>query len=173
MGIAKRYLYAENIDSNMPEQKFIAEEDLIETEMTIRKMRLPSETRLTRKSLLRWFALSIGLITPGESRDAIIPVLDALFYYGVERRKAGVGEFKSYTDSQGYSITEKTIRYQLMKLRDLGLVEKEENTYYFKRDPYSNELKAGIFSALDATYSETKGRLEEALSSLIAQYMGK
>lgn len=162
-----------NLSENTGQKSAVlAEAGLIEHELTIRKLRLPPEARLTKKSLLRWVALSLGLISPGETRDAIIPVLDALFYFQVKGRKAGVNEFKEYIDKQDYGgIGEKTLRYQLMKLRDIGFVEKEANTYYFVRDPYSNDLKSGIFSNLDKNYSATKGRLEEALSSLIAQYL--
>lgn len=153
-------------------KKFLVEKELVEGELTLRKLRLPAEARMTKASLLRWVALAMGLISPGESRDAVIPVLDALFYYQVKGRKAGVSEFKEYIDKNNYEpFSEKTIRYQLMKLRDMGLVEKDVNTYYFKKDAYTNDLKIGIFSSLDKNFGEIKGRLEEALSSLISQYL--
>ena len=156
----------------MPGEKdiFVIEKALIERELVLRKLRLPPESRLTRKSLLRWVALSLGLITPGESRDAVIPVLDALFSFHAKYRGASVSELMDYMLSQDYKITEKTLRYQLMKLRNTGLIEKKGNVYSFVRDPYSNDLKAGIFLSLDSVYSETKGRLEEAFSSLFSHY---
>ncbi len=149
---------------------FVIEKALIERELVLRKLRLPPESRLTRKALLRWVALSLGLITPGESRDAVIPVLDGLFNFHTKYRGASVSELMDYMASQEYTVTEKTLRYQLMKLRQSGLVEKKENLYSFVKDPYSDDLKAGIFSSLDSVYSETKGRLEEAFSSLFSQY---
>ncbi len=152
---------------------FVAEQDLIENEMTVRKLRLPPEARLTRKSLLRWCALSMGLITPGESRDTIISILDGLFYYNLKGKKPTTRDLKIYIDENYEATTEKTIRYQLGKLRKQGLVESSQNQYYFVKAPDAPEadLKAGIFLAMDRHYGQTKGRLQEALTSLIAQYL--
>jgi len=149
---------------------FILEKGLIERELTLRKLRLPPDAKVTRKALLRWVALSLGLISPGESRDAVLPVLDGLFNFHVKRRGASVSELMDFMAAQGYEVNEKTLRYQLMKLRDQGLVEKKENVYSFVKAPFSDDLKAGIFLVLDSTYSDTKGRLEEAFSSLFSQY---
>lgn len=161
-------------DSGQNPNTFAAEKGLIEGEMTIRRMRLPPEARLAKKSLLRWVALSMGLITPGESRDAAIPVLDALFHYQTRNQRPTTSEIKAYIDKSYPEITEKTVRYQLGKLREAGLVEKSQNQYAFVKAPDSQDgdLKAGIFLALDRHYGTTKGRLEEALTSLVAQYLG-
>ncbi|MFH1786546.1 MAG: hypothetical protein ABH829_02800 [archaeon] len=150
----------------------VAEAELIEAEMTIRKMRLPPEARLTRKALIRWVALSLGLITPGESRDTILSILDALFYYNFRGKKPTTRDLKDYIDSNWEETTEKTIRYQLGKLRETGFLEKSENTYTFVKDPEAPEhdLKAGIFLALDKHFGQSKGRLLEALTSLQSQY---
>ena len=160
-------------DSGQSRNTFVAEQDLIEKEITLRQMRLPPEARLTRKSLLRWTALSLGLITPGESRDTIISILDALFYHQIKGRRPTTRDIKAYIDQNYSETTEKTIRYQLGKLRESGFVEKSENTYSFIRAPNApdSDLKAGIFLAMDKHYGSTKGRLDEAITSLISQYL--
>ena len=157
---------------NSATNSLVAEADLIESEMTLRQMRLPPEARLTRKSLLRWVALSLGLITPGESRDTILSILDALFYHNFKGKKPTTRDIKEYIDSNWSETTEKTIRYQLGKLRETGFVVKSENTYAFIRAPdaHESDIKAGIFLALDKHYGHTKGRLLEALTSLQSQY---
>jgi len=160
-------------DSGQSQNSFAAEQGLIEGEMTLRQLRLPPEARLTRKSLLRWTALSLGLITPGESRDTIISILDALFHYQLRGRRPTTRDLKSYIDEHYSETTEKTIRYQLGKLRKTGFIEKSENSYSFVRAPDApdSDLKAGIFLAMDKHYGTTKGRLEEAITSLISQYL--
>ena len=161
-------------DFGQSQNSFAAEQDLIEKEMTIRALRLPPEARLTKKSLLRWTALSLGLITPGESRDTIISILDALFFYQIKGRRPTTRDIKSYIDENYSETTEKTIRYQLGKLRETGFIEKNENTYSFVRAPDApdTDLKAGIFLAMDKHYGSTKGRLQEAITSLVSQYLG-
>lgn len=152
---------------------FAAEKSLIEAEMTLRKMRLPPEARLTRKSLLRWVALSLGLITPGESRDTIISILDSLFYHQVRGKSPTTRDIKAYIDEHYSETTEKTIRYQLGKLRETGFIEKDANSYRFVRAPNAPEtdIRAGIFLAMDKHYVSSKGRLQEAITSLVGQYL--
>jgi len=161
-------------DSPTPaKDSFAAEKDLIEKEMTFRQMRLPPEARLTKKSLLRWVALRLGLITPGESRDTIISLLDALFYYQIKGKTPTTRDIKAYIDEHYSETTEKTIRYQLGKLRETGFIEKDANSYRFVRAPEAAEtdVRAGIFLAMDKHYGSTKGRLQEAITSLVSQYL--
>jgi len=152
---------------------FAAEKDLIESEMTLRRLRLPPEARLTRKSLLRWVALSLGLITPGESRDTIISILDALFHYQVRGKSPTTRDIKAYIDQNYSETTEKTIRYQLGKLRETGFIEKDANSYRFVRAPNApeNDIRAGIFLAMDKHYVSSKNRLQDAITSLVSQYL--
>ena len=53
------------------------EASLIESEITIRNLRLPGEVLETRRAAIRWLALSLGIINPGESRLSSLAVLDA------------------------------------------------------------------------------------------------
>ena len=54
---------------------------LIESEMTLRNLRLTAEVLETKRSAIRWLALSLGIINPGESRLGSLAVLDALVYF--------------------------------------------------------------------------------------------
>ncbi|MBI5884771.1 hypothetical protein HZB89_01590, partial [archaeon] len=66
----------------MPEKKAkLPEADLCRSTFIIRDLDLPPETASTKKSLLRWFCLSAGLLSENESRTTMLDVLDALFYY--------------------------------------------------------------------------------------------
>ena len=43
----------------------INESKLIEHELVIRRLRLPKEVLETRRAIVRWLALSLGIINPG------------------------------------------------------------------------------------------------------------
>ena len=57
------------------------ESALIRGECLVRELQLNEEVRLTRKGLVRWLALSLGLISPHESRAGLLEVLEALFFF--------------------------------------------------------------------------------------------
>ena len=62
------------------------EAELVRKNFTLRQMDFPPNIQFTRKSLLRWFALSIGLISEKESRSTILDVLDAVFYFNFTKK---------------------------------------------------------------------------------------
>ena len=64
-----------------PNHTMIPESKLIRTELTLRELALSEETKLTRKALIRWMALALGLMAPNESRKLRLDVLEALFYF--------------------------------------------------------------------------------------------
>jgi len=59
----------------------LPEAELIRNTYIIREMDIPPQVKLTKRSLLRWLALSLGLISENESRSTVLDVLDALFYF--------------------------------------------------------------------------------------------
>ena len=68
----------------------LGESELIEKELTLRNLRLTKEVLETRRSIVRWLALSLGVLNPGESRLSAVAVLDALVHYKfVERIDPG------------------------------------------------------------------------------------
>ena len=46
----------------------INEAKLIQAEVKLRNLLVPKEVTETRRSMLRWLALSLGIINPGETR---------------------------------------------------------------------------------------------------------
>ena len=75
----------------------VNESKLIERELTIRNLRMTKEVTETRRSLVRWLALSLGVISPGESRLSAVSVLDAILYFQFsERKDPSVEELMTY-----------------------------------------------------------------------------
>ena len=130
-----------------PTQEF-PESSLVRNSFTIRKMDLPPSVQLTKRSLLRWFALSFGLISEKESRSTVLSVLDALFYYLLaQQQNPSTIDLQNYIfEKKEKKISEKLIRYHLKKLIDINLLLRKSNRYYFNAPPYAEPSLKESFS---------------------------
>jgi len=115
----------------------IPESEFVRKTFTIKQMDLPPSVQLTKRSLLRWFALSFGLISEQESRDTVLNVLDALFYFLLTKKQN-----PSTLDLQAHilnkhhkKISEKLLRYHLNRLIALELVQRKQNRYFINNSP--------------------------------------
>jgi len=140
----------------------IPEAALIEREFVIRDMQLTKEVRMTRKSLIRWLALSLGLISPNESRKTILGLLEALFYFQFsENKDPDVHELALYMRENSEGVSEKTLLYHLLQLKKTGLVRREKGRYSFSVSPYSE--RGDVAGSIEYNY---KGRADVAFSKI-------
>jgi len=147
----------------------IPEKELIRREYQVRDLRLPTDTKLTRQSMLRWVCLSLGLLSPDETRQSILPVLDSFIAMQVLGQSPSVAEL-----SNAAGQPEKVVRYHLQRLEAIGLVEEEKRHYKFVMDSSSNRLS--LAKTFKQHYSETLiqslSSVELALAELQRSYEG-
>jgi hypothetical protein len=100
-------------------------------EITLRKYEKPES--LKDRELVRKLCLSVGLLQPGDSRDIIVDILfvmlkskDPLTSLEVEEH---VITFRKEHKLQLLGIASSNIRRQLLRLRELFIVEKVKNSY--------------------------------------------
>ena len=111
------------------------EASLIENEITVRNLKLPKEVLETRRSAIRWLALSLGILNPGESRLSSLAVLDALVHFQfIKNVDPNVKELAEYINTNWEEINEKTLRYHLLRMKKMGFVENSQAKFYFKRN---------------------------------------
>ena len=109
------------------------EASLIENEVTIRNLRLTNEVLETRRSAIRWLALSLGIINPGESRLSSLAVLDALVQFQfIKNTDPSVKDISEYINANWEKINEKTLRYHLLRMKKMGYVENAAGKFFFK-----------------------------------------
>ena len=108
------------------------ETELIRKTIVLRKLDLPPSVLLTKRSLLRWLALSLGLISEGESRATLLEIMDALFYFMLKKNtNPSSADIKRYLETEKHiSISERLVRYHLNKLIELGIIARR-NAHYF------------------------------------------
>jgi DNA-binding transcriptional ArsR family regulator len=105
-------------------------------EVTLRKYENPSN--LSKRELVRKITLSLGLLQPGDSRDVIVDVLQVLLESEKELTSTEVEKLAIKNREKHklkiLGVAPSNIRRQLLRLRDLFLVEKIKNNYRIKEN---------------------------------------
>ena len=92
-------------------------------EITLRKYEKPQGE--LRRDLVRKLCLSLGLLQPGDSRDVVVDVFHAMLDADGELSSTDVEERVVRKRQEAPS----NIRRQLLRLRDMFIVEKIKNNY--------------------------------------------
>jgi len=153
--------------------KEFPEAELVRNTYTIRAMDLPPNVKLTKRSMLRWFALSSGLITEKESRSTILDVLDALLYFHMKKSYQPItNDIRQHMKEQGIEISEKLLRYHLRRLIDMGLIRRKKLKYFFNAAPNSDpsDLKAGYSHHITRKVNSALAENEKTLEKLSSFY---
>ncbi len=100
-------------------------------EITLRKYEKPSS--LKDRELVRKLCLSLGLLQPGDSRDVMVDVLHTMLKAKKPLTSTDVEKLVISKRKQSkqplLGIAPSNIRRQLLRLRDLFIVEKIKNDY--------------------------------------------
>ncbi len=103
-------------------------------EVTLRKYEKPKN--LSKRELVRKICLSLGLLQPGDSRDVIVDVLQVMLESEKELSSTEVERLtitnRKKNKLKMLGIAPSNIRRQLLRLRDLFIVEKVKNNYRIK-----------------------------------------
>ena len=146
---------------------------LIEGELTLRDMQLTKDVRMTKPSLIRWLALAMGLISPNESRNSVLAVFDALLYFQLgERRDPDIHELLEYNRRLHRNVGDKCVRYHLLQLKNMGLIERKKGRYRFVTSPLSE--KGDIIGTIDYVFKRRAdlsiSKIKEAMRELQESY---
>jgi len=148
------------------------ESELIRQTFTIRAMDLPPNIQLTKRAMLRWFALSFGLISEKESRSTILDVLDALFFFHFAKKQPSTNEILEFLQQQSKPVSDKLLRYHLKRLIDAGFLQRKKLKYFFAHSPYAekHDLKAGFNHNVTSSINKSLADIESVLDRLSHTY---
>lgn len=108
----------------------IPESKLIRSELTIREMALPDDVLIARKSLIRWLALSLGLIHPNESRRLLLDILEALFEFHVKHASPTTKDIlERLAEMTKEEPNPKAVYYHLQRLMECGVLYRKKGRY--------------------------------------------
>lgn len=143
--------------------------DIPLAEITLRRYEKPYES--SKRELARKICLSIGLLQPGDSRDIIVDIL--LILEDARKNKVWLSSFEIKDKVEALrkensleikGIAESNVRRQLKRLRDIMLVDKQENKYRISEfAPLSELFETKIERFL---VPQTIERVKEYLSRL-------
>ncbi|MDE1846094.1 MAG: hypothetical protein KGH53_02330 [Candidatus Micrarchaeota archaeon] len=123
------------------------EASLIESEIMLRNLRMTKEVLETRRSIARWLALSLGVINPGESRLSAVAVLDAMINFQFVRSiDPNYADLEKYINDNWELMNEKTLRYHLLKLKNMGLIENSKGKFYFRPPSFGDRFDASAWA---------------------------
>lgn len=133
------------------------EAQLIRGELTVRELQFSEDVKITRKGLVRWLALSLGLISPNESRTGLLEVFEVLLHFHFKRKE-------THSDPDIHQILEqleklrkeppnpKAVRYHLLQLKRVGIIESKKRKYRFVLAPMQEN--EDLSSALSFVYRQ-------------------
>lgn len=142
-----------------PESKFI------KSEIIVREMALSDDAKLTKKSLIRWIALSLGLITQNESRTIVFDVLEALMNFHIKKIQPSTQEIIEEIKYSGANADEKSIYYHLLKMKEMGLIQRKKGKYFFGEFG-EGKLAQIIKKVYRVKFENAFGSIEEALNAI-------
>ena len=128
----------------MAKQKTISK-DIPLAEITLRRYEKPSN--LNERELVRKLCLSIGLLQPGDSRDAVVDVLHVIIKSRKEQKNLTSDEICHLVIEERKNlklpmlgIASSNIRRQVKRLKDSLLVEKRLNAYRISEHSSLHEI---------------------------------
>ncbi len=149
------------------------ESQLIRAECLVRELQLNEDVKLTKKGLVRWLALSLGLISPKESRTGLLEVLEALLFFHYEKRE-------THTEPDIHSILDKireikkgepnpkAVRYHLLQLKKLGIIETKKRKYRFALAPMQEN--DDLYASLAHVYRQKMDSSFEKIRRALSQF---
>jgi DNA-binding PadR family transcriptional regulator len=148
----------------------IPESKYIKNELTLRDMALPDEVKLTRKSLVRWLALSLGLISPNESRMLMLDLLDVLFYFHVKQESPTTQRILDRLEEvTGEKPNPKAVYYHLLKLKEAGIISRKKGNYSIGEGEWAR-LQEHFRALYSKRTDEAFEKIDEAFSKLESSY---
>ena len=111
-------------------------------EITLRKYEKPDS--LKDRELVRKLCLSVGLLQPGDSRDIIVDILLIMLKSSTPLTSLEVEEnviaYRKEHNLQLLGVASSNIRRQLLRLRELFIVEKVKNSYIINENTKLSEI---------------------------------
>jgi hypothetical protein len=149
------------------------ESELIRGECLVRDLQFNEDVKMTRKGLVRYLALSLGLISPNETRTGLLEVLEALFHFHMKRREGAQDPdiyeiLRKIKEIKKEEPNPKAVRYHLLQLKKQGIIETKKRRYRFALAPLqeNDDLAFALSYAYKTRMDASFEKIRRALSLL-------
>ncbi len=148
----------------------------IRGEWRLREMDLFPHLFKTKRGLLSWLAVSLGLKNPGDGRDGVVYVLEALFDFCY-----GKGKAPSFEEIKGYVSrrilergkkppSDEAIRHHLRRMAKMGILERRGKAYCFSTNPLKPDDPSGFIDVMFERLERVKKLLKAAVTDVKSLY---
>ena len=140
-------------------------------EITLRKYEKPQGIK--GRELVRKLCLSLGLLQPGDSRDVVVDVLQVMLENKKELTSTEIERLtmdnREKYKLQMLGVAPSNIRRQILRLRDLFIVEKTGNNYRINENAKLSDL---FKEKLEKYYLDSiLSRVKEYVTEVDAQFL--
>ena len=148
----------------------------IRSEWAIREIDLPPDLLKSKKALIRWIALSLGVIQPNDGREGALYVLEALFEHVFGRNeRPSFEEIKTYVSRRYLEKGKKppsdeSLRHHLRRMIRMGLIERESGRYSFATDILRPDDPTAFVDVLFERMERARKAIKRAISDLSSLY---
>lgn len=114
-----------------------------------------------------------GAYIARETRQSILSLLDAFFYFAFSDKQAGIEDLRDFIRDKSVfkdDMNEKTIRYHLTQLRKAKLIHGKGGKYSFVKHPFSDRVSEGISFWVNESTREISERVEKGMVYLEKTY---
>ncbi|MCM8830728.1 MAG: hypothetical protein NC918_00845 [Candidatus Omnitrophica bacterium] len=125
----------------------IPESELISKEYVVRDMQFLGEVKLTKKGLIRYICLSLGLIQPNESRTLVFDILEVLIFAHFKEEELTAKDIIERINKIRLNKPPaklKAVMYHLKQLKNKGLITSKEGKYIFVIPPLAETKELGL-----------------------------
>jgi len=144
----------------------------IRGEWTVRELDLHPSLLSSRKALLKWISISLGLLSPNDTRTLVVDVLDSVLYFNY------LGEPPTFTHiysrilqrSSGTVPSEEAIRKHLRTMIRKGIIFKEGKKYILNYPPSHPHDPIGYVDTYFSRLQGIREHIKRAASSLHSLY---
>lgn len=154
---------------SMPESALIRQEHIV------RDMQLLGEVKLTRRGLIRYLTLSLGLISPNETRTLMLDIVEALLKAHFKQEEPDIHrimELINEVRGKNSPAQIKAVRYHLHQLKERGILSRKAGKYKIALPPMAESNDLG--EALEYLYlTNTKNsfeKIKKAIKTLQTMY---
>lgn len=96
-------------------------------DLSLRKFEKPQGSG---EEIIRKFAISVGLLQPGDSRDVIVDLLTLFLRASKEKKFLDINDvYKHVLNINKTGVSQSNIRRHLLRLKDLDFIEKTPEGY--------------------------------------------
>ncbi len=149
------------------------ESELIKDEVVLRDIKISQDVLLSRKAMVRWLALSLGLISPNETRTLMLDILEVLLYFHFKNKNPDIHNILDALEkNKKEEPNPKAVRYHLLQLKNKGIIDSKQRKYHFITGslPENNDLDISLEEIYNKKIESSFKQIKKVLKALKRSY---